>query len=129
MRIEDQYIREAARIIKLYNKLLSELATFEKTLNENKQLLLNLQSEVEALSASTDTDLLKKQKLYDIMLSHDKEIVRMQNIMLPYVSSLEQVKKDSAILYGVLKEKYPGVKEADLQTQIFLQLDEMKKTD
>ena len=71
--------------------------------------------------------MLKKQKLAGVMNGYDKEIGRLQDIMLPYIAQLEKLKKDSNILYGVLKEKYPGASDKQLQEQIFRQLEEEKK--
>jgi len=127
MNIEPQYIKESARIIKNYNNIIAELAVFEKTLGENKDMLLKLKDDIDALKNSKGTDLLKKQKLAGVMNGYDKEIGRLQDIMLPYIAQLEKLKKDSNILYGVLKEKYPGASDKQLQEQIFRQLEEEKK--
>jgi len=128
MKIEIQYIKEAKRIIDNYNAAISELGIFETTLAENKRLLLDMKSSIEKLKQSNDTDLLKKQKVFDVMSGYDKEIDRLQDVMLPYVTKLETLKKDSNILYGILKEKYPGATDKQLQEHIFEQLEEMKKT-
>jgi hypothetical protein len=127
MKIDKHYITEANRIITTYNKVVAELAVFEKTLSDNKEILLKMKDDVEDLRNSNGTDLSKKQKLADIMHSYDKEIGRLQDVMMPYVSQLEKLKKDSNVLYGVLKEKYPGASDDQLQEQIFKQLEEEKK--
>ncbi len=127
MKIEQQYIKESARIIKNYNSVIEYLADFEKSLSENKEMLLKLKDDIDALKNSNGTDLLKKQKLAEVMNGYDKEIGRLQDIMLPYIAKLEKLKKDSNILYGVLKEKYPGASDKQLQEQIFRQLEEEKK--
>lgn len=127
MKIEEQYIKESARIIKNYNSVIEYLADFEKSLSENKEMLLKLKDDIDALKNSNGTDLLKKQKLAEVMNGYDKEIGRLQDIMLPYIAKLEKLKKDSNILYGVLKEKYPGASDKQLQEQIFRQLEEEKK--
>jgi GTPase involved in cell partitioning and DNA repair len=124
MRIEPQYIKESERIIKNYNTVIAELAVFEKTLSENKDLLLKLKDDIDDLKNSKGTELLKKQKLFEVMNGYDKEIVRLQDIMLPYVAKLEKLKKESSILYKILKEKHPGASDKQLQAQIFKQLDE-----
>jgi len=127
MRIETQYVKESKRIITNYNKVVSELAVFEKTLSENKDILIKLKDDIDALKDMKGTDLLKKSKLAEVMSGYDKEIGRLQDIMMPYVAQLERLKKDSTVLYGVLKEKYPGASDTQLQQQIFSQLDEEKK--
>jgi GTPase involved in cell partitioning and DNA repair len=127
MKIDNHYITEANRIITSYNKVVAELAVFEKTLADNKTMLLKMKDDVEDLKNSNGTDLLKKQKLAEIMHSYDKEIGRLQDVMMPYVSQLEKLRKDSSVLYGVLKEKYPGASDDQLQEQIFRQIEEQKK--
>lgn len=127
MRIEAQYVKESKRIITNYNKVVSELSVFEKTLSENKDILLKLKDDIDALKDMKGTDLLKKSKLAEVMSGYDKEIGRLQDIMMPYVAQLERLKKDSTVLYGILKEKYPGASDTQLQQQIFSQLDEEKK--
>ena len=127
MKIDNHYITEANRIITNYNKVVAELAVFEKTLADNKTMLLKMKDDVEDLKNSNGTDLLKKQKLAEIMHSYDKEIGRLQDVMMPYVSQLEKLRKDSSVLYGVLKEKYPGASDDQLQEQIFRQIEEQKK--
>lgn len=128
MKIAPHYIKEAERIIKNYNKSIQELSVFEKSLADNKDMLLKLKNEIDVLKSSYDTDISKKQKLAEIMTNYDKEINRLQNIMMPYVTELEKLKKDSSILYGILKEKYPGASDKQLQEQIFKQLDEERNS-
>ena len=128
MKIEKQYIKEAKRIIDNYNTAIAELGIFEKTLSENKEVLLKLKDDIEKIKQDDDTDLLKKQKLFDIMSGYDMEIDRLQEIMLPYITLLKTLKKDSTLLYGILKEKYPGATDKQLQEEIFNQLEQDKKT-
>jgi len=128
MKIAPQYIKEAKRIIKNYNNSIQELTVFENALFENKNMLLKLKSEIDELKNSRETDISKKQKLAEVMVGYDKEITRLQNIIMPYVTQLEKLKKDSTILYKVLKEKYPGFSDTQLQEQIFKQLDEEQKS-
>lgn len=128
MIIETRYIIESKRIIDNYTKAIGELQHYEKTLTDNKNLLSSIKTSIEELQKSNDTDLLKKQKVYDIMLNYDIEIDRLKITIEPYITKLENLKKDSAVLYGILKEVYPGATDIQLQEQIFNQMKELEKT-
>ena len=126
MKIELQYVKEAKRIVENYNSIIDELAVFEKTLADNKNMLLSLQKDIDNLSDLKGTELLKKSKLFEVLTEYDKKILKLQEVMLPYISKLEVLKKDSNILYGILKEKYPGATDKQLQEHLFKEIEKIK---
>lgn len=128
MIIEARYIVESKRIIDNYNKAIGELQIYENTLSQNKNILIKMKNDIEKIKQTDDTDLLKKQRLFEVMSGYDKDIERLKTIIEPYITQLEALKKDSATLYGILKEVYPGATDKQLQEQIFKQMEEMEKT-
>mgnify|MGYP006898474332 CR=1 FL=1 len=125
MKIDKQYIIEAKRIINDYNDTINNLKTFEIALEDNKQILISLQQDLIKLNNTSDTDLSKKIHLHEIMLKYDIEVDKLHKIMMPYLSKLEDIKKNSHVLYKLLHEKYPSMTDKQLQEQIFLQIEQL----
>lgn len=124
--IEQHYIKEAKRIIDTYKNVIDDINIFETTLIDNKDKLLKLKENIDDLRENQGTNLLKRSQLTDFMNSYEIEINKMQDQMLPYVKQLEKLKKDSNTLYGILKEKYPGVSDEDLQKHLHSKLNIIK---
>lgn len=125
--IEIQYIKEAKRIIDSYNSIVKDLEIVEATIKENKEHMDKIKIQIDILHTSNEPNLLKKQQIFEIMASYEKEISKLQNVMDPYIKKLDKLKKESHVLYGILKEKYPGKTDNQLQEIIFKQLDKMEK--
>lgn len=125
--IKKHYIKESFRIINKYNEIVNKLNEFQTALVDNKQALVNLQKEIEKLSYNNAPEFQKRQELSDIMLQYDKEVNKLHNIIIPYLSEMEQIKKESDILYKTIKENYPGYEDKVLQEQIFKQIQELER--
>lgn len=125
--IKKHYIKESLRIINKYNEIVEKLNEFQAALVDNKQALVNLQKEIDKLSYNNSPELQKRQELSDIMLNYDKEVNKLHNIIIPYLSEMEQIKKESDILYKSIKENYPGYEDKVLQEQIFKQIQELER--
>jgi len=116
--IEDQYVIEAKRIILEYDKVTLATNEVQKALNYSKNTILKYQNDLESLKGKTMPDKLKEQELYQIMTEYEKNINSMQNEIKPYLEQLESLKKSSHVLYGILKEKYPGATDLQLKTAL-----------
>jgi len=125
--IKKHYIKESLRIINKYNEIVEKLNEFQTALVDNKQALVNLQKEIDKLSYNNAPELQKRQELSDIMVNYDKEVNKLHSIIIPYLSEMEQIKKESDILYKSIKENYPGYENKVLQEQIFKQIQELER--
>jgi len=123
--IDIQYIKQSKKIIDDHKLIMNSLEYFEKILNNNKQVLLQYKDQIEIIDNSTDEAMLKHQKISEMMDDYDASVEKMKKDIEPYIKKLEQIKKESSILYKIIKDKYPSVDDKELQQQIFKQIQEL----
>lgn len=126
-RIQKEYVIESKRIIESYQHTMKQINGYTDLLINNKNVLLQMQPEIDAIKLSTDPELLKHQKAYDTMMKYEAEINKLHTLLQPHLDQLKQIEKDSKIMYATLLEKYPMYNEKQLQEQLFKQLDELKE--
>lgn len=106
MKIEIQYVKEAKRINEEFSKITLYLEPYEKALKENKKCLLELKEKVVNLTNIKIPNEEKQMELLKLINSYEKQISSHENKIIPFLQGIEQLKKDSNILYKTLKEKY-----------------------
>jgi len=124
MRIKDIYIDQSKKIIKKFDKLINSLILHEKDLQESKQFVLNLQKKISNIDLSPDEPLLKQHNLEKLMVEYDIKMNRLENIIKPILEEMEQLKKQSKIVYDKIMTEYSQYSEKELQEQIQKQLQE-----
>jgi hypothetical protein len=128
MKIDLLYIKESKRIIDTYDELIEYVNSIYTILDNNKNILLDIQKDIYNIdNDNKETKLVSLEKLQECILEYDKEIIKIQKELNPYLTKIEKVKKDSVLLYKTIKENYPGVSDTDLQIQIQTQIKELKK--
>jgi hypothetical protein len=106
MKIEIQYVKEAKRINEEFNKISLYLEPYEKALKENEKCLLSLKDNVVKLTNVKIPNEEKQMELLKLINSYEKQISSHENKIIPFLQGIEQLKKDSNVLYKTLKEKY-----------------------
>jgi hypothetical protein len=106
MKIEIQYVKEAKRINEEFNKIYLYLEPYENALKENEKCLLKLKDDVIKLTNIKIPNEEKQMELLKLINSYEKQISSHENKIIPFLQGIEQLKKDSNVLYKTLKEKY-----------------------
>lgn len=101
------YIQEAKRIVINYKELLKQFESLENTLLAKQKIINSFKNELDNITKSSSPEQIKINQINSAVTEYEKEIIIIQNEIQPYVSKFEQLKKDSEILYKILKEKYP----------------------
>lgn len=125
VKIDLLYIKESKRIIDTYDELIQYVNNIYNILEENKKILLDIQTDINNIEENEETQIQKLEKLQETIIEYDKEVIKLKSELEPYLEKIEKVKKDSALLYKTIKENYPGMSDKDLQTQIFKQIKEL----
>lgn len=126
LKIEQQYVLEAKNIIIEYDKVNSVIKDVQSALNSSKNAILEFQSQLEALKFKTAPDKIKEQEMNSLMIDYEAKINKMQSDIKPHLEMLENLKKRSHVLYGILKEKYPGASDEQLKTALNKELEKLK---
>ncbi len=122
IKIEQQYVVEARRIILEYDKVIAAMNSTEDALKLTKSAILKYQSELEALKNKPIPDKIKELELNEISTGFEKDIDTMQDSIKPHLVHIEELRKSSHTLYGILKEKYPGASETQLKDALNIEL-------
>lgn len=101
------YIQEAKRIVINYKELLKQFESLENTLLAKQKIINDFKNELDNITKSSSPEQIKINQINSAVTEYEKDIIIIQNEIQPYVSKFEQLKKDSEILYKILKEKYP----------------------
>lgn len=120
--IEKPYLKEALSIIKEYDKTIKDIDKYSEFISSVKQSIINMQKDIDKLEKS-DTNLsIKNAELFKFITEHEKIIAKEQIKVQPFLDAIEVLKKRSIILYDILKEKYPGASDTQLQQAIQQQI-------
>lgn len=122
--IADQYINEGIRIRKVYIQNLKEILKQEPIIEERKKAFQKIQNEMESVVESELNDVRKTLELNSKLISIEKEINKIQDIIRPYYESIEKLKADSDKLYLIIKEKYPNITAAEIENEIMSKVEE-----
>lgn len=122
MVIKQIYIDQSKKIINKYNKILNLLKEQEDNLVNNKKFILNLQKEISNIDGLSSNQLVKQQKLEELMIEYDIKINKLEQEIKPILEELENLKKQSKILYDKIMIDYSGYSETEIQEQIKKQL-------
>lgn len=128
MRIEDNYMQEAIRIMQSYDKALLNLNKYTDYIESVKESVDTMQKSLDDLVAADSPEMKKNAELYKLIRDHESELLKKEAEVKPFLDAIEQLKKDSTILYTILKEKHPGASDNQLKMAIINQLPEHAPT-
>lgn len=122
MVIKQIYIDQSKKIIDKFNELVNRLLAYQKNLEENKQYVLNLQKKIDIIDMSSDEPLLKQNKLEKLLLEYDIKISKIEQEISPIILEMDELKKQSKIVYDKIITEYSNYTEKEIQEQIQKQL-------
>ena len=120
--IEKPYLKEAASIIREYDKTIKDIDKYSEFIAAVKQSIINMQKDIEKLEKSDAHSNQKSSELLKFITDHEKIIVKEQVKVQPFLDNIEALKKRSIVLYDILKEKHPGASDIQLQQSIQQQI-------
>jgi len=116
--IADHYINEGIRIRKNYLHNMREIIKEEPKILQRKNLFEKLKNEMEVIVKSDTNEMRKTLELTTKLLTLEKEIKSIQDIIRPYHENIEKLKDDTDKLYLAIKEKYPNITTDQIQQEI-----------
>jgi enoyl reductase-like protein len=120
--IDKKYINQAIRIMNEYDGLLKQMDAYQAYLDTLKESVIDMQKKLEKLSKDDATELEKSAKLQKFMTDHEILINKEQTKIQPYLDNLEKLRKETEVIYSILKEQYPGASDNQLKDAILKQI-------
>lgn len=122
MIIDNIYILETKRILDNFNYIFNEITKYEDILLEKKGKMLDIQKQLSVVQSTDKNDLYKEQEIYKLIDQYNSEIIKIEKSVKPLMEKIEVTKKEIAILYDVIMEKYSDYSEEEIRQQIHTQL-------
>ena len=122
--IAEQYINEGIRIRKSYIQNLKEILKQEPIIFERKKIFEKLKDDMESTVKSDINEARKILELNNKLITIEKEIRVIQNIIKPYYDAIESLRTDKDRLYLAIKEKYPNITQEEIEKDIMSRVDE-----
>ncbi len=122
VKIEDNYIREALRIMNTYDKELKNLEKYSAYVEDLKNSVDAMHKKIDALVMDKSPEMKKNSELYTMIRDHEIELLKKEAEVKPFLDAIEQLRKDSLVLYTILKEKHPGVTDNEFKMAIINQI-------
>lgn len=116
--IAEQYINEGIRIRKVYIENLKEILKQEPKILERKKYFEKIKSEMEGIVYSDLNEVRKTLELNNKLLTIEKEIESIKNIIKPFYDNIENLKNDRDRLYLAIIEKYPNITSKEIEKEI-----------
>jgi len=123
MVIDNIYILETKRILDNFNYIFNEISNYEKTLIDKKNKMLNIKKELSVINKSNKDDLFKEQEIFKLIDTYNLEISKIEKEISPLIEKIELTKKEIAILYNTIIEKYSDYTEEEIKEAIKIQLE------
>lgn len=123
MIIDNIYILETKRILDNFNYIFNEISNYEKTLIDKKNKMLNIKKELSVINKSNKDDLFKEQEIFKLIDTYNLEISKIEKEISPLIEKIELTKKEIAILYNTIIEKYSDYTEEEIKEAIKIQLE------
>jgi len=113
--MEKRFIDESIRIRKEYIKNL-------KHINSKQEIIIKYSAEMDKTKLILEdidlTDMSNKQQINDALITLEKNINDIINEILPYQNKIEELKKQTSILYASIKEKYENITDTEIENEI-----------
>lgn len=122
--ISEHYIKDGIRIRKEYLKNLKKILELEPFIMEKKKVFESMRSEMEYIVKFELKDIKKTLELNEKLLSLDKEMKDIQDVVRPFHDNIEKLKSDRDRLYVAIKEKYPGITVKQIEYEIMSKVEE-----
>lgn len=118
--INKNYINEANRIRKTYFKVLENVKDKEDIINGYKSKITDIMDNLESyVNSVDDVDNTIQENLNKYLIDIELNIDKIRHELIPLNSAIEQLKKESTILYNNIKDLYPNMSDSDIQKEVF----------
>ncbi|ERR1017187_9647324 len=127
--IEEHYAKTALKIMKNYDEVLREKDVYLKYILALKDSCLKMKDSLDDISndPKNTTDLKKNSELYKLIRDHELLINEESKKVQPFIDKVDVFKKQTEILYNLLKEKYPGLSENQLKFSLMTAIEKIKE--
>lgn len=116
-----QYIREAIRIRKRYESIVSLLDKYEREVKELHSDLLALNEQVKEIRPSMKGEI-KDKKVLETITTLQRYESKLEEKIKPLQVEMDALRKQSNSLYDALKERYPYLSDDELKKDLFSQI-------
>lgn len=124
MKVSEQLVKKSLDIITRHEKLLNKINNISDMLNEAKDKLNTYKLELDNIG---EDNIKNKTKLYEILMGYENEISKIKTKSQPYIDELEQLKKESSLLYLKIKELFPNNTDDEIKDILHSDMDEYAK--
>lgn len=127
--IEEHYAKTALKIMKNYDEVLRQKDVYLKYILALKDSCLKMKDSLDDISndPKNTTDLKKNSELYKLIRDHELLINEESKKVQPFIDKVDVFKKQTEILYNLLKEKYPGLSENQLKFSLMEAIEKIKE--
>lgn len=122
--IAEQYIQEGIRLRREYLKNLKEIIKQEPIIFSRKKNFEELKVEMENIAFSEMNDFRKTIELNNKLITLEKEMNKIQNMIRPFYDNIEKLKTERDRLYLAIKEKYPNISNEQIEKEIMIRVEE-----
>lgn len=117
-KIAKHYVDEAYRIRREYLENLKHINDKADIVNEYKNQISKIRDELTGIINSGENNF-KEEFANTKMEDIDSNITAIQNELRPYTEKIDELGKQSKILYDSIKDKYNLLSEEDIQNEIY----------
>ena len=127
--VEEHYAKTALNIMKNYDQVLREKDVYLTHLITLKDSIFKMQKDIDNIdkNPNNNTDLKKNSELYKLIRDHEILINEEEKKIQPFIDKVDVFKKQTEILYNILKEKYSGLSDNQLKLALTNAIEKLVK--
>ena len=127
--VEEHYAKTALNIMKNYDQVLREKDVYLTHLITLKDSIFKMQKDIDNIDKNPNntTDLKKNSELYKLIRDHEILINEEEKKIQPFIDKVDVFKKQTEILYNILKEKYSGLSDNQLKLALTNAIEKLVK--
>ena len=122
--IDINLVKQAKSIRDKHIKTIDKYNNITKVLNEYENKLISYKDDIDKIDVNEE-NIENTKKALDIMEDFELTINNLSNKVKPIIKELEDLKKQSNLLYNKIKENHPNKNDDELKEQLFKQLGEL----
>ncbi len=115
-KIDEKYLNNAVDIRRTYITYMTKISEYESEIKVLLDKLLEIKNNLKNIDKNSK-DIGKIQ--VEIVLEVQKNIEKIQNLLLPYTEKILELENQSKILYDNIYIMYSDLTKEDIQTQVY----------
>lgn len=116
--IAPQYIQEGIRIRDTYQYLSDTFDAQLAQLEVYKEEIQHIEQAMDGADTVGMTEEVQQRLLQSTLADMQRATSKMAGVSGPHMEQMEQLRKDARKLYEVLRERYPGMTDAEMATAL-----------